>query len=60
VFRTLCQLPCSTRPLKRIAYNRSWSHIRIAAAVLGLEERINQVERRVQMLLIETIKDDDL
>jgi uncharacterized protein with PhoU and TrkA domain len=46
--------------LKGIGTRRGWSSTRIAGAVLGMEGRINAVERRVQMLLIEAAKDDDL
>jgi uncharacterized protein with PhoU and TrkA domain len=46
--------------LRRVAVERAWKETMIADALLELEQRINAVERRVQMLLIEAAKDDDL
>ena len=46
--------------LKRIAAGRGWSRTRVTAALVELEQHINAVGRRVQMLLIEAAKDDDL
>jgi uncharacterized protein with PhoU and TrkA domain len=46
--------------LKRLAASRGWSSTRIAESVFGLEGRINAVERRVQMLLTQAERDDDL
>jgi ribosome-binding protein aMBF1 (putative translation factor) len=46
--------------LRRIGTERGWSQTRLATVLVELEQRINQIERRVQMLLIEAAKDDDL
>jgi ribosome-binding protein aMBF1 (putative translation factor) len=46
--------------LRRLATERGWSRTRLAAELVELEQRINEVERRVQMLLIEAAADDDL
>ncbi len=46
--------------LRRIGTEPGWSRTRLAAALIELEQRINEVERRVQMLLIEAARDDDL
>jgi hypothetical protein len=46
--------------LRRVAVERVWKETMIADALLELEQGINAVERRVQMLLIEAAKDDDL
>lgn len=45
--------------LKRIAAGRAWCMARVAGARIALEQRINAVGRRAQML-IEAAKDDDL
>jgi ribosome-binding protein aMBF1 (putative translation factor) len=46
--------------LRRIGTERHWSRTRLAAELTELEQRINEVERRMQMLLIEAAVDDDL
>ena len=46
--------------LRRLATERGWSRTWLAAELIELEQRINKVERRVQMLLIEAAADDDL
>jgi ribosome-binding protein aMBF1 (putative translation factor) len=46
--------------LRRIATERGWSRARLMAKILELGQRIKEVERRVQTLLIEAAKDDDL
>ena len=46
--------------LRRIETEPGWSRTRLAAALIELEQRINEVERRVQMLLIEAANNDDL
>jgi len=46
--------------LRRLATECGWSRTRLAAELIELEQRINEVERRVQMLLIEAAADDDL
>jgi hypothetical protein len=43
--------------LRRIGSKRGWSRTRLAGE---LKQRINEIEWRVQMLLIEAAKDDDL
>ena len=46
--------------LRRIGTERGWSRTRLTAEILELGQRIKEVERRVQTLLIEAVKDDDL
>ncbi len=46
--------------LRRIGTERGWSRTRLAAELIELGQRINEVEHRVQTLLIEAAKDDDL
>jgi hypothetical protein len=46
--------------LRRIGTEPGWRWTRLAAELIELEQRINEVERRVQMLLIEAANDDDL
>jgi hypothetical protein len=46
--------------LRRIGTERGWSRTRLSAELIELQRRIRQIERRVQMLLIEAAKDDDL
>jgi hypothetical protein len=46
--------------LRRIGTERGWSRTRLTAELIELEQRINEVEHRVQMLLIEAAADDDL
>jgi len=46
--------------LRRIGTERGWSRTRPAAELIELGQRIKEVERRVEMLLIEAAKDDDL
>jgi hypothetical protein len=45
--------------LRRIGTERSWSRTKLADELTALEQRINQIERRVQMLIIQAAKDDD-
>jgi ribosome-binding protein aMBF1 (putative translation factor) len=45
--------------LRRIGTERGWSRTKLAHELIELEQRINQIERRVQMLLIQAAKDDD-
>ena len=46
--------------LRRIGTERGWSRTRPTAEILELGQRIKEVERRVQTLLIEAATDDDL
>jgi uncharacterized protein with PhoU and TrkA domain len=46
--------------LRQVAVEGAWKETRIADALLELEQRINAIERRVQMLLIEAARDDKL
>ena len=46
--------------LRRIGTERGWSRTRLTAETLELGQRIKEVERRGQTLLIEAAKDDDL
>ena len=46
--------------LRRIGTERGWSRTRLTAEILMLGQRIKEVECRVQTLLIEAAKDDDL
>jgi len=46
--------------LRRIGTERGWSRTRLTVEILELGQRIKEIERRVQTLLIEAAKDDDL
>jgi hypothetical protein len=46
--------------LRWIGTERGWSRTRLVAELVELEQRIKEVERRVQMLLIEAAAADDL
>jgi hypothetical protein len=46
--------------LRCIGTERGWSRRRLTAELIELEQRIKEVELRVQMLLRESATDDDL
>jgi hypothetical protein len=46
--------------LRRIGTERGWSRTRLTAELIELEQRIKEVELRVQMLLKESATDDGL
>jgi hypothetical protein len=46
--------------LRRIGTERGWSRTRLGAELIQLEQCVNAIERRVQMLLIKVASDDNL